>query len=245
MEGDKELLHALQEYSKAFEVDAKEAVKELARTGARQLAMATEPYGISSKAKRIGEMAVSKDVSKAYSSNARTYNELRRINPRKANAYGAAMKNNDLAAAEKIVRSTLDGFTEVANTDTGSHLEGLRNSKGRVDSPNVVNLATEGAVSEIRREKMKTTGTAKAGWVQCGESIQSKSRFPAWLRKSGTLGTSSTSGSGWKTVVTLSNRVRYVTNVLSANKLQRALQATERNHLKKINLMVEKRAKML
>jgi len=243
IQGSRELESSLKRYAKAVGMDAEEAVKEFARTGARQLAMRTEPMGLGGKAKQVGEMAVSKDVSQAYSSTGRTYNELRKVSPRKARAYGKAIEAGDQAAAERIVRSTLPDFRDVESTDSGQHLESLRNSKGRVINPEIVNLTQEGAVSAIRREKLRTAGTGKAGWVSAGESIGSKSRFPAWLRKNKPLGRSSILRRGWNTVVTLFNLVRYVSNNLPAGKLRAALKATESNQIKRIATILEKRSK--
>lgn len=241
LEGGRELERALRAYAKGVGIDAEESVKELARTGARQLAMRTEPFGLTGKSKRIGEMAVSKDVSLAYSSTGRTYNELRKISERKARAYGKAMEAGDHKAAERIIRSTLPDWQEVSPTDNGEHLERLRDSKGRVRSPQIVNLANDGAVSAIRAEKMQTAGTAKAGWVQAAEAIGSKSRFSSWLRKSGALGAARVLKRGWGTVVTLFNRVRYLSNVLPDSKLRAALRQTERNQIRRIETMLAKR----
>lgn len=243
LQGGRELESSLKRYAKAVGMDAEEAVKEYARTGARQLAMRTEPMGLTGKAKRISEMGISKDVSLAYSSTARTYNEIRRISPRKARAYGAAIEKGDHAAAEKIVRSVLANFRDVEATDSGQHLENLRDSKGRVRSPEIVNLTNDGAVSAIRREKLLSAGTAKAGFVQAGESIGSKSRFPAWLRKAASLGSASVLRRGWDTIVTLFNRVRYTSNVLPAAKLRAALKATEQNQIKRIETILAKRSR--
>ncbi|WP_035606210.1 hypothetical protein [Haloferula sp. BvORR071] len=243
LQGGKELESSLRRYAKAVGMDAEEAVKELARTGARQLAMRTEPYGLTGKAKRIGEMAVSRDISLAYSSTARTYNELRRISPRKARAYGAAIEKGDHVAAERIVRGTLANFRDVEATDSGQHLESLRDSKGRVRSPQITNLTDPGAVSAIRKEKLLTAGTAKSGWVQCGENIGAKTRFPAWLRKATSLGTSSILKRGFDSIVTLFNKCRYTSNNLPESKARAALRATEANQLKRIEKVLEKRSR--
>jgi hypothetical protein len=245
LQGDRELEASLKRYARAVGMDAEESVKELARTGARQLALRTEPFGLGGKAKQIGEGSVSKDVSLAYSSTGRTYNELAKVNRRKARAYGAAIEKGDHAAAERIVRSTLPDWRDVEATDSGQHLESLRNSKGRVSNPSIVNLTQEGAVSAIRREKLATAGTAKAGWVSAGESIGSKTRFPAWLRKNKPLGRSSILKRGWGTVVKLINIVRYCSNVLTAGKIRAALKATETNHLKRIAAVLAKRSRSL
>lgn len=243
LQGGKELESSLKRYARAVGMDAEGAVKEYARTGARQLAMRTEPMGLTGKAKRVGEMAVSRDVSLSYASTGRTYNELRKISPRKARAYGAAIEKGDHAAAERVVRATLAGFRDVEATDSGQHLERLRDGKGRVRRPEIVNLTDEGAVSAIRKEKLLTAGTAKAGWVQAGEAIGSKSRFPAWLRKAASLGSASVLRRGWNTVVTLFNRVRYTSNVLPPAKLRAALKATEANQIKRIETILAKRSR--
>jgi hypothetical protein len=240
VQGGKELEAALRRYSKAVGMDAEDCVKEYARTGSRALAMRTEPMGLSGKAKQISENAVGKDISRAYSSTARTYNELRKVSPRKARAYGAAIEMGDFAAAEKIVRSALPDFRDVESTDSGSHLESLRNSKGRVDRAEVVNLVQEGAVSEIRKEKMRTAGYAKAAWLQSGESIGAKTRIPAWLRKSKTAGRSSFVRRGWSSVATLFNLVRYASNVLPDGKLRAALRTAGTNMQKRIAKVLEK-----
>lgn len=240
---DQALARSLRQYAAATNIDAEESIKEMARTGARQLAMRTEPFGLTGKAKTIGEMAVSKDVSLAYASTGRTYNALKAVSSRKARAYGAAIEAGDHAAAEAIVRRTLSGWDDVTATDSGQHLESLRGTNGRVSGTSIVNLTSEGAVSEIRREKMRTAGTAKAGWVQASQSIGATTRFPAWLRKSAVLGTSSILKRGWGTIVSLMNNVSYVRNVLPDGKLKAALRATEQNQLKRIRAILRNRAR--
>lgn len=240
VQGGKELEAALRRYSKAVGIGAEDCIKEFARTGSRQLAMRCEPMGLSGKAKQISENAVGKDVSLAYSSTARTFAELRKVSPRKARAYAAALEKNDFAAAEKIVRSALPDFREVESTDSGQHLESLRNSKGRVDRAEIHNLTSQGAVSEIRKEKLRTAGYAKAAFLQAGESIGAKTRIPAWLRKSKVAGRSSFLRRGWQSIASLFNMVRYASNVLPSGKLRAALRTTESNMRKRIAAVLEK-----
>jgi len=238
--GGKELESSLRKYARAVGKDAEACVKEYAQTGSRALAMRTEPMGLSNKAKQISENAVGSDVAKAYSSSARTYAELRKVSARKARAYAAAVEKSDFAAAEKIVKSTLANFTDVESTDSGNHLESLRNSRGRVSRPEVVNLVQEGAVSEIRKDKIRTAGYAKAAWLQSGQSIGAKTRIPAWLRKSKTAGRSSIARKGWGSIVSLFNIVRYASNVLPDGKLKAALRTTASNMAKRIAKVLEK-----
>jgi hypothetical protein len=240
VQGGKELEAALRRYSKAVGIGAEDCVKEFARTGSRQLAMRCEPMGLTGKAKQASEGAISKDVSLAYSSTGRTFAEIRKVSPRKARAYGAAIQKGDFAAAEKIVRSALPDFKEVESTDSGQHLESLRNSRGRVDRAEIYNLTSEGAVSEIRKEKMRTAGYAKAAWLQSGESIGAKTRIPAWLKKSKVAGRSSFLRRGWNSVATLFNMVLYASSVLPSGKLRAALRTTESNMRKRIAAVLEK-----
>jgi hypothetical protein len=106
-----------------------------------------------------------------------------------------------------------------------------------------VNLTQDGAVSAIRREKLATAGTAKAAWLQAGDSIGAKTRVPAWLRKAKSLGRSSILRRGWSTVITLINAVRYVSNVLPMGKLRAALKSTESNQIKRIQAVLAKRSR--
>jgi hypothetical protein len=240
IQGGKELEAALRRYSKSVGISAEDCVKEYARTGSRALAMRTEPMGLSNKAKQISENAVGKDVSMAFASTARTFNELKKVSPRKARAYGKAVEAGDYAAAERIVRSALPDFREVESTDSGQHLESLRNSKGRVDRAEIHNLTSEGAVAEIRKDKLRTAGYAKAAWLQSGQSIGAKTRIPAWLRKSKVAGRSSIVRKGWGTIVSLFNMVRYASNVLPDGKLKAALRTTASNMQKRIAKVLEK-----
>jgi hypothetical protein len=210
----------------------------MAQASTKQLAMRIEPYGLTGKAKDISHKAVFKDVSKVYWTNAQTYNQIKKIDPKKANAYGAAIGKDDFKSAEKIADSVLKSFS-IAPLDSGSHLEASRNSRGRVSTASPVNIGDGDNLEKLKAAKALTAGTAKAGFLQCGEALRSKFRIQKWLKKSPGLGTANINRNGWKTVVEITNRVKYASSVISETKIQQAIRNAYTNTVKRMQKQLE------
>lgn len=240
---DKALQQSFKEFTNKLNKTAEDSIIELARTGSTSLANHVEPFGTAKKAKNILEGSILKDISKAYHGTGKTYNEIRKISPNLAIAYIKAVKNNDLEAAERYARRAISNYQDVKYSDSGEYLQSIRGSKGRVTKDAPISLINDQEIESIRREKILSAGTAKAGFLQAGQSIGSKKRIPAWLKKSGVLGSSNIVRNGWKTVVTIINHVRYASNILSESRVNKAVRSAYKFHIKNLQRQVDKLAK--
>jgi hypothetical protein len=234
-----QLKRDLKKFTEALNKDAADSIIELAQTGCTQLAYRVEPYGITGKAKDISEKAIYKDINKVYWTNGRTYNAVKRINPRLAAAYSKAVNENDDQKAEKIVDSVINDFS-IKPMDSGQHLKASRNSRGRVSKPSPVNVDSVSDLERLKALKVLTGGTAKAGFLQAGESLGSKTRIQKWLKKAAGLGSSRIIRNGWETVVWIYNHVKYTSSVISETKIQQAVRNGYVNHLKKMQKQADK-----
>jgi hypothetical protein len=121
------------------------------------------------------------------------------------------------------------------SSDDGGHLEDVRNNKGRVGhNAKVMGIANNSEIDKIKHAKVVTAGVSKAGWLQAIISIGAKSRIPAWLRKKDSLGYGTIQRNGWRTVVTLHNRVKYVSNLLPQSKINKVMRTAYLNQIKKL-----------
>lgn len=239
----KNLEKSLNEFSKALDKEVGTQIVEMAALGSQQLARLTQPYGLATKQKNILESAVYKDVNKAYSGIGKTYNDLRVMDRRKAAAYIKAIKANDLTAAENIIEGVLVNYTEVRNNDDGGYLQSLRNSRGRVETSQPMNVLDDGVIAKIKKTAILKAGLVKAGFLKAGEMIKSKFRVPKWLRSSENIGTAKVTGSKGKTVVTLTNHVRYASTMITPADINKAVRNAYVNQLKKMKRAIDALAK--
>jgi hypothetical protein len=239
----KNLEKSLNEFSKALDKEVGTQIVEMAALGSQQLARLTQPYGLATKQKTILENAVYKDVHKAYSGIGKTYVDLRALDRRQAAAYIKAVKMNDLNAAEEIVERVLSNYTEVRNNDDGGYLQSLRNSRGRVDTKQPMNILDDGVIEKIKKTAVLKAGLVKAGFLKAGEIVKSKFRIPKWLRSSENIGSAKVSNSKGKTVVTLTNHVRYSSSMISPADINKAVKNAYVNQLRKMKRAIEALAK--
>jgi hypothetical protein len=235
----KNLEKSLNEFSQKLDKEVSTQIVEMAALGSKQLAHLVQPYGLGTKQKNILETAVYKDVHKAYSSIGKTYVDLRALDRRKAAAYIKAVKTNDLTTAENIIESELVNYTEVKNSDDGGYLQSLRNSRGRVDTKQPMNILDDGVIDKIKKTAVLKAGLVKAGFLKAGEMIRSKFRVPKWLRSAENIGTAKVSGSKGKTVVRLTNRVRYASTMITPADINKAIRNAYVNQLRKMKRAID------
>lgn len=228
----------MKEFTRKLNKDAGDSIVELAQSSARQLAIATEPRGITGKAKEVSEKAVFYDFSKAYDYVGQTYNRLKTINFKTAVAFAKAVQAGNLQQAEKYARKYLGGF-EMKTSDDGGHMDRVRNSKGRVrDGAETMGISDNSALQKIAETKSKNIAYSKLAWLQAGRSLGAKTRIPTWMSKGKTYGTARVIRKGWGTVVELYNMISYSTNVLPPSKMKNALRAGYRNHISKLERQI-------
>jgi len=240
---DESLKRDLKKFTQALNKEASESIIEIAQISTKQLAMRIEPYGLTGKAKDISERAIYKDISKVYWTNGQTYNQIKKIDVKLAHAYAAAINDNNPIRAEEIADKAIKNFS-IAPLDNGEHLEeSRRTSRRRVSKASPVNVGDDQALERFKAAKVLTGGTAKAGFLQAGESLGSKFRIQKWLKKAGGLGTSLIKYDGWKTLVTITNHCSYASEVLSETKIQQAIRNAYTSQIKRLEKQIEALAK--
>ncbi len=235
----RELERSLKQLTKELNKTAEETITEMAASGCRQLAIATEPRGLSQKQKDISQKVVYKDFSKAYDYIGQTYNSLKERSQRTAIAFAKAVNNGDYNAAERYARKYLPGyqFRETADDD---HIDTVRNQRGRVRN-NAEQLGAKSITSldSIKEARSRKIGYVKAAWLAAGKKLKSKGRIPEWLRHNKSNHLVSTLKTGWSFTIIVTNLVTYTTNILSESKKKKAIMTAYTGQLKRMQKKVE------
>jgi hypothetical protein len=240
---DRDLQKKLKQLTKDLNKEAADSIVEMAQIGGRQLALRMEPYGLDQKTKDNLQNVVYKDINKAYDYVGQTFNDLFKINKNIAYAFSRAVKNGDLNAAEKYVKSVRSNF-EMRISDGGDHLDSVRDKNGRVGkNAKIMGISNDSEIDSIKTKKVASAGMAKAGWLQAAKSLGSKARIDKFFRKSENLGTSSVDRKQWETVVYLHNKVTYVSNLLTQSKINAAVKNAYTNQVKKLERQLKHIAK--
>ena len=235
---------SLKRFERETEKTVFDGMKELAASASKELAVRTKPFGITGKAKKYAQAAVGKDVSKAYASHGRTYNELRKISPKKAYAYAHAINNNDFEAAQKIVRRTLSNYEGLSQvSDGGRHLESVRGSDGHVQTPNRIGLIDHTEYGEILEKKIPTAGLVKGVFLACAQKLGGKPRIQVWLRKGAELASTIARKTRKGVEVSITNNADYASTAIRPGDIVKAVKNAERLQTKKMQRTVDRLAK--
>ena len=237
----RELERKLKSLTEQLKKEADESIISMAQIGANQLAIRSRPYGNDKKSQDIAEKAIYKDINKVYKDFGSTYAMIKKLDPKKAKAYAFCMNNNEEENALSIAQSVIGSSFTLGAVGEGDALERHRTTKGRVGSvTDPLGVKEKAEIETLKTKKKISAGLAKSGWIQAGISILSKTRVPAWLKKSiGNLGSSEVVKSGWNTTVTLINHVRYASENISDEQIQKAIQNAYKSHIKRLEKIVE------
>lgn len=138
---------------------------------ANGLIRATHPRGGVKKAKLSGELAVKKDVMKAYGNIGALYLSIRKQNENLANVMWRAYKDNDFKVLQEISQydPKLNNVAFIL-WDGGAHHRQGRNSRGRFTNSRgaqkkmLINKDRQKMVAYIQ-EVQELVGFTKAGWI--------------------------------------------------------------------------------
>lgn len=239
-----EFMRSLKQFEQRSGKTVFEGMKELAATASKELATRVKPFGLTTKAKKVAQDAVAMDVSKAYASHGRTFNELKKLSPKKAFAYAAAVNRGDFVSAEKIVRKTLREFSDlVASGDGGAHLERIRGKNGRVENPDRVGITNHTDYGEILEKKIPTAGLVKGAWLACGRQLGGNPKIQTWLRKGQDLATTRAVEKSDGVHISITNQADYASSAIHSKDIVRALKNAERLQLRKLQILLDKAAK--
>ena len=231
IEGVDVLRRRLDAYSREVNKTAEEVIKDMASLGGRNLANKTFPAGTNNKVKDTLHKSIFKDINKAYGTEPMIYAAIAKKNQTLARRYGALVEQGRHEQAAQVAKQAVEGFQGYASSDSGSHLESLRNQKGRVDTRQQLTVS-QGDYEQIKATKVLKAGLVKTAWLQAAESIGKPIRIPKWLKKSASLGTSQVEGESWGVSVTLINSVRYASSLITPNIIQKTIGQTYKGFMK-------------
>jgi len=163
------------------------------------------------------------------------------------NPFGLSGKTKDvlLKSVYKDMHNSYVMSNVSTHTDTGSHLESLRNRNGRVPNKGNQKYISVESFESIKAEKIKNIGDAKEGWFDSIATLKNKSRIPAWLRKPITLGEVKKTGNGLKTEISLKNTCRYAHKLITQANIQKSLGMAYKNYIKFIDRKMDALSKKI
>lgn len=164
------------------------------------------------------------------------------------NPFGLSGKTKELLikSVYKDMHNAYVAPHTATKSDSGKHLESLRNRNGRVPSnKSKRKYISQDSFNTIKNQKIKNIGDAKEGWFDSVSSLKSTSRVPAWLRKSITLGTSKTKGNGINTEISLTNTCKYAYKLITQSNISKSLGMAYKNYIKFIDKKMDALSKNL
>lgn len=260
----------MQKFEKVTGQEVSETLRQFARTACVNLALETQPFGKSDKARGKGEMAVVGDIHKVYypatgakflkeaTTVARNTALARGENPsQREDAFRNRMlkyqSNNDLGALARIARdmkfskALFDGF------DPSLHKK-ARNSRGRVQDvkPTLI-FGGEQEMERYVERKIDKVGLTKAGWAKCAQAIPLKRAssstrgIPQWvtrhLKKGATGVIKDFSKDSTNPRVIMTNKTPWTSQCLTETQARKALGMARSKFVKYLNKTMKAHAK--
>jgi hypothetical protein len=206
-------LGRMDEYEKEMEKDVGEAMKELGKACAKELAHNIQPLGLSKKVGGKMKANIKKQVHTAISDANRT--------PGSGNA-----------ASEHQSRRNRRGRVPNAKELTSGNKDIYARSP--IELSDRFALATK---------KAENAGMAKGAWIGAGEAIHGKqmSKIPKWLRMHVKHGDATVDVGRKGTDITLHNKISYISKVQMRSTIGQILRVAYRKQLKRINITLNKK----
>jgi hypothetical protein len=256
-------------YAQVVGKEVSQSLREHARVACVELANVTQPYGRTQADKKVGEQSILNDVSKVfYTANEPTRgyeNSLKQKVDQSRRSDKA--KESFKKRIERICRSGDSGQiawlasffkTERVQLDTldkslyYNARTGRRTNIPKRTKMLALVIGAEGELKKFKEERMKTSGTGKAGWAVCAEKInldqaQAATRgIPQWVTrcKKFSAPANSTvvdqSNDPVNPKMILNNAVPWVSNLLSDSQAKVALEIARNKFVKHMNIAIKK-----
>lgn len=218
-------------------------VKQNTRLIAWNLAHNAQPYGMSLAEKKMGEAAVMRDIGNVYQSAAQIYELLKQQDEKLAKAFYKLVKQGGYGQAEKILAASgrIERNATIFAPLSPEFHQRRRDGRGRVTRYRPEQIVPEGKdIKTYAKQRAAMVGFGKAGWITAGSQLGSIARVPAWItRHRGKAPGHAMDESGRKDdpFCTLTNAVRYASNILpdgevaAALKIQREKMLTHIEHV--------------
>lgn len=206
-----------------------QVVKQNTRLIAWNLAHNTQPYGMTLAQKKIGEAAVMRDIGKVYQSAQAVFKLIADQDKQLAKQWYKLVQGGGYAAALKLLQSSKFTFrnTPIHDSLLPELHQKSRNSRGRVSRHRPAQIVPQAKqIKDYIKQRAKLVGFAKAGWITAGAALGSIRNVPAWItRHKGSSPGSADDQSNRRDdpYITLTNQVRYVSQILPDNEVAGAL----------------------
>jgi len=210
----------------------RDPLRQLARLTGVSAAKSSVPYGTDSAAQQLGEKAVAKDIALVYATPSRAWRDI--VDQRAAAAFWRALKNGELERAQAILQQYGNELRDVflqPFDDGVAHKAARDPDTGRVRIEKPAMIVIEGGESGSPLDRyvqsvQENVGFGKGGWADAARRLggirgihEADDDISArWiLEKASGLGEVSEGGSDDAPTITISNTVRYASNILAAS----------------------------
>ncbi|MDH3603194.1 MAG: hypothetical protein OEU26_26570 [Candidatus Tectomicrobia bacterium] len=248
VDGVKELRRKFKNYPQLVDQEVVVGLKIEARALAIEYGFNTVPFGFGEETRSAHGKRIEKEVRWMFPSiedPGHVYRVLRQVDVGMAAEFWRAHKQGDRAKMEKVLRRR----TIPKGVDRGTY-ERRRNKGGYVPYQALpVAVVTAGRQASFAKEKKKTIGIAKAGWLQAAKAIggrvrrQGKEAFPKYVRAASRLvaglGGAEVVEQGRFPSVTIYSEVRYAERALDSIRKHRAEVNAERRSAETIRKRLE------
>lgn len=242
----KEVNDKLKILSSALNKDIETNYKELASLTASKLAYICQPYGMGNKQRDILRKSVLKDVSNSYWDIGRTANEINKLGGKQMQAaFLTAVHAGDWVRAEEVVKKVIHNIDDFRIGAETNHLDKVRTGpRRRVDklSSNAQVVLQKSSVDSIKSKNVVKAGMGKAGWADVVAKLSPQKRIAKWVKKVG-LGSYSIAKAGVNFILSITNEVRYASNLLSGTDISKAVNQSVTNHMARMERSIESTCK--
>ena len=227
LKGGSDVARLLNRYPEKVGRTLESLVKQEARGLAVELARNTRPFGFSEAAKKRGEKAVAKDISKVFALPSEAFEKTKLADPAAANRFWANIQNRRFARAEKVLQSSNSTWKElsVGRLDPKLHPQS-RNARGQVKRRSPAQIVTSPKARETYIARIqRRVGFAKGTWINAAKAIGGRVRGAAqWTTRHKQAPGTATLRTGAKPSVTLINKLDYIDQVSTTTGINLALQ---------------------
>ncbi|MCM8526668.1 MAG: hypothetical protein NE327_09145 [Lentisphaeraceae bacterium] len=232
------LSKALKDLAEHSRRDIQKILIDQAKLFCVDLIHVTQPWGRGTKAKKVGEGAVAKDIRKVYLNEFDLYEMIKKESEESAKAFYYYLKKGDMRRAGQIaskVNIQLNSF------DYGrKHKQKRSRNTGKVTSTLKNTFAENKDIIDYTNNIKKNVGFAKAGWAHAAKALGGHSKIPAWVKRhNGNLGTVRITKRGGIDEVLLINNVKYIGKLVDKYHVLKAMNSRGRAIQRLVQKVIE------
>lgn len=225
MKGTSDVVRLLRRHPQKVGRTIESLVKQEGRGLAVELARNTRPFGFSTKARKLGEDSVARDIRGVFTIPSAAYEELKKSDPQAAERFWANIQNRRFARAKKVVSQSTSSWNNlpVGRLDPSLHQWGQLGAS----KPKQIVTSPKSLDTYIARIQ-KRVGFAKGTWIKAGKAIGGRVRNAVqWVTRHKQAPGTAVVKTGDKASVTLVNNLDYIEDVTTYRGVQLALQIAQ------------------